>query len=204
MRRNILPFGIFLFLLTILGACDGSGFIGQDDNRTGDANGPSEDAIANTDPQNTNVEGPDVAELDLEIELGPETEIIDINEDELAAKCEGDDDDDDDEGATGIRLNSNGGTESYTVNTDQSIMINGNQNQVDVNLEAGAQISKLCVWITGNNDTLMVNSAAKVADLYLGVEGNTSTILLKLISGSEIGTVYRYVDGNNSSITATQ
>ncbi|SME97680.1 hypothetical protein [Pseudobacteriovorax antillogorgiicola] len=92
-------------------------------------------------------------------------------------------------------FNDNNGNPVFNVSKYENILVNGNENEVTINLNSAAQINKVCLWVNGNDNNVTVNVTGNVKELYLGLNGNNGDSVIQLLQTGVVNQLYHFVDG---------
>ncbi len=179
--------------LTMTIAACGNGLLDQKKTgqKTVEQVGISNDA-SSTNPI-TPVDAP-TSDSELQQELSYDFNIIDVDAPFIKENCRMDEEEDDDEGTGSVRLNENNLNESILLDSDSIVLIEGNRNQVDVQLNSEEAISSFCNFVNGNNDIVNISIEKDVKEIFIGVDGNANEITLKIPEGVQVENLYRYTD----------
>ena len=174
--KTIMQISKVLGLSLTITAC-GTGLLDNEkkDNRSAEQVGISEDANPAIPVEEVDA-GAEPGELEqAQEEVTYDFNIVEVDSSFVQEKCTINDDDDD-EGPESVRVNDNNVNENIPFETDGIVRVEGNQNQIQVQLRAEEELTSFCNYINGNNDLLTISIESNIKEIFIGADGNGNEI----------------------------
>ncbi|SME94049.1 hypothetical protein [Pseudobacteriovorax antillogorgiicola] len=81
--------------------------------------------------------------------------------------------------------------------TFSSVVVNGSQNTLSINLNFPQALRSFCVWVNGSENIINVQSNQTIDMLFVGVNGGGDNITLGIKPRVTINTVLNFVNGDS-------